>query len=158
MIDVTNPARPQRVGVNRDVFEASAVVVSGDAVCVAAGYDGLAIYDRSRRPARFEPSPRLDAAGCHLFFRADGGETIRLQRTLDLKSWDDWMTVTATGSSQEVIDESADSDRAGIYRAMIPQGENCPAGSMPAARPALVLPGPDTPSANPLLELHQRLV
>jgi hypothetical protein len=51
-----------------------------------------------------------------LIFRGEVGRTIRLQRSPDLKTWEDWVILTATGDSQAVADPSADSHPCQFYR------------------------------------------
>jgi hypothetical protein len=122
VIDVSDPANPQRVGGN-SAFRASAVVVNGDKVYIAADSDGLIILNTlntyQSRP-RLAPFFRLDPSGFHLLLRAAPGQGVRLQRTADLKTWADWQVVSGTGSYQPLVDESAGADSARFYRAVIP--------------------------------------
>ena len=69
---------------------------------------------------RLEPPFRLDAAGFHLLLRATSGQAVRLQRSTDLKTWADWQTVTGTGNSQPLVDESVGAAPVRFYRAVVP--------------------------------------
>jgi hypothetical protein len=92
------------------------VVLDGEMAYVLAGRDGLMILDRYQPPLRFEPGTALDAAGFHVLFRGEEHQTIRLQRSRDLKTWEDWVIIPGTGSSQEVVDPSAGSLSSQFYR------------------------------------------
>jgi len=121
VIDLANPAKPQRVGGN-SCFSASAVVVDAGVVYSVSRKTGLVIL-RTYEPLsrlRFLPPMRLDAAGFHTFFEGDAGRDVLLQRSQDLRNWQDWTTVTTTGSPQEVVDSSAVSRSGQSYRAVIP--------------------------------------
>jgi hypothetical protein len=116
VIDIGDPANPRRVGGN-SAFTASDVFVDGDRVYVAGGEDGLIILNT------YQPPPRLESAafgddGFQLVFRAEPGRTIWLQRSLDLKTWEDWVILTATGDSQAVADPSVGFHSCQFYRAI----------------------------------------
>jgi hypothetical protein len=116
VIDVGDPANPRRVGGN-SAFAASVLFVDGNRVYVAAGEDGLIILNTYQPPPRIE-STVFDDDGFHLVFRGEAGRTIRLQRSLDLRTWEDWVILTATGDSQAVADPIAGSHPCQFYRAV----------------------------------------
>jgi len=119
VIDVADPAKPQRVGGN-SCFPASAVVVEAGMVYTVSEKTGLVICEPPSKPLRFLPPMRLDASGFRTLFEGDPGQVVRLQRSQDLKAWEDWMPVTATGTPQEVIDSDAVSRPRQFYRAVSP--------------------------------------
>jgi hypothetical protein len=116
VIDISDPANPRRLGGN-SAFTGWNVAVSGDKVYVAAGEDGLIILNTYQPPPRIESTVFGDD-GFRLLFRAEAGRTIWLQRSLDLKTWEDWVILTATGNSQAVADPSAGSHPCWFYRAV----------------------------------------
>jgi hypothetical protein len=120
VFDITNPVSPRQVGRISGVHCEMALVVQGDGIYVCAGSDGLIILERCPPPSRFELPFRLEATGFRLFVRGEPGQAIRLQRSQDLKTWEDWMIMPGTGSSQEVVDPSALSRRSQFYRAVVP--------------------------------------
>ena len=71
------------------------------------------------QPPRLAASLRKDTSGCHLSFRAGATQTIRLQRSVDLTTWTDWKTVTATGTWQDVLDDTAALSGNQFYRAVL---------------------------------------
>jgi hypothetical protein len=119
VVDITNPASPRQVGSITE-FNSWGLTLAGDRVYVAAQEDGLVILDPYQPPPRIEPSVRLDATGFHLSFRGEAGQAVRLQRSQDLKTWEDWLIMPGTGSSQEVVDPTAILRRSQFYRAVTP--------------------------------------
>ncbi len=70
-------------------------------------------------PPQLSQSLWRDADGWHLSLQAEATQTVRLQRSTDLVTWTDWKTVTATGTSQEVLDDNAAPPGAQFYRAVL---------------------------------------
>jgi hypothetical protein len=116
VIDISDPANPKRVGGNSSI-SGEDVAVAGDKVYVAAGEDGLIILNTYQPPPRIE-SAQFGADGFRLVFRGEAGRTIRLSRSTDLKTWEGWVILTATGDSQVVADPSANSHPCQFYRAV----------------------------------------
>ena len=116
VIDISDPADPKHVGGNSSI-SGEDVAVAGDKVYVAAGEDGLIILNTYQPPPRIE-SVEFDGDVFHLIFRGEAGRTVRLQRSPDLKTWEDWVILTATGDSQAVADPSAESHPCQFYRAV----------------------------------------
>jgi hypothetical protein len=122
VIDISDPANPRRVGGNSTFTGARwpvtlNVTVSGDKVYVAAGEDGLIILNTYQPPPCIE-SAEFGDGGFRLVFRGEAGRTIWLQRSADLRTWEDWVILTATGDSQALADPSADSHPCQFYRAI----------------------------------------
>jgi hypothetical protein len=95
------------------------VAVHGDTICVAARWYGLRVLERSRLLPRFEP-PWFGAAGLQLSLQREAGQTIRLQRSRDLKTWEDWVILTGPGTSEGVVDPAASFHPFQFYRAVAP--------------------------------------
>ena len=70
-------------------------------------------------PPQLSQSLWRDADGWHLSLQAEATQTVRLQRSTDLVTWTDWKTVTATGTSQDVLDDDAAPPGAQFYRAVL---------------------------------------
>lgn len=119
VVDIRDPARPGRVG-SRSLPGARAVWVRGDKAYVAAGPAGLAILNSVQPGPRLESAPRLGASGFHLRLRAEPGQTVRLQRSSNLKIWADWKVVSGTGGFQGFADPNVDAEPARFYRATSP--------------------------------------
>jgi hypothetical protein len=113
VLDISDPANPHRVGGNSRPT-GRALAVAGN-MLYAAGDDGLVILNTYQPPPRIE-STEFGGDGFRLIFRGEVGRTIRLQRSPDLKTWEDWVILTATGDSQAVADPSADSHPCQFYR------------------------------------------
>jgi hypothetical protein len=116
VIDVSDPANPKRVGGNSSISGRD-LAVAGDKVYVAAGDAGLVILNAYQPPPRIESAEFVDD-GFQLVFRGEAGRTIWLQRSLDLKTWEDWVILTASGDSQAVVDPNAGSHSCQFYRAV----------------------------------------
>jgi len=116
VIDTRDPARPRLLDQSSEVDRGLGVALDGEMVYVLAGRDGLMILDRYQPPLHFEPGMALDATGFHLLFRGEANQTIRLQRSRDLMTWEDWLLIPGTGGSQEVVDPSASSLSGQFYR------------------------------------------
>jgi hypothetical protein len=120
VIDVSNPANPQRVGGNSAVFSANDLVVAGNKVFVAAGYDGLVILDLFRPSLRLQLVSPQQPGSFRFLVRGDAGLSVRVQRTANLRDWEDWQALTlgATPSDLSDLDASTNSHR--FYRAVTP--------------------------------------
>ena len=119
VIDMVNPADLQVVD-GYGGFFGNAVVASNNHLYVAAQNDGLLIFNLYPSLPRIEATPRADAAGFHVSYGGEIGQTVRLQRSQDLKRWEDWLVLPATGSLQEVVDPTGASRRSQFYRVVVP--------------------------------------
>ncbi len=96
----------------------------GDNVDLASG-EGLIMLTTYQPPPRIE-SALVDEDGFHLILRGEADRTIWLQRSTDLKTWEDWVILTATREPQAVADPSVGSQPYRFYRALGQQGRACP--------------------------------
>jgi hypothetical protein len=119
VIDVSDPANPRRVGANSS-FNATGLTVYDGKVYVAGLGRGLDILTSFQPLPRLTPGSGLDPAGYRFQFYADPGQAVRIQRSRDLTTWQDWRTVTGTGRPQPLVDESASRTPAQFYRATAP--------------------------------------
>jgi hypothetical protein len=93
------------------------VAVSRNRVCVAAGY--LKVLERYPLPPRLDARLYLAGGDCRVSVWGEPGQALRLQRSLDLKNWQDWTAITADGNVQEQTDPGAASKPAQFYRAVV---------------------------------------
>ena len=119
MIDVSNPANPQRVGGNSG-FGASDVVVAGANVFFAARFSGLVILDLFRPSLRLEPVSPQQPGGFRFLVRGDAGLSVRVQRSSNLRDWEDWQTLTLGATPSELSDLDAGANSRRFYRAVMP--------------------------------------
>ena len=63
---------------------------------------------------------RFDSTGFRVPFRLDAGGSVRLQRSSDLLTWEDWVILPSTGDPQDVVDPSAPLHARQFYRAVAP--------------------------------------
>jgi hypothetical protein len=119
VIDVSNPASPQRVGGN-SLFAASNLIVAGNKVFVAATSDGFVILDLFRPSLRLELVSPQQPGSFRFLVRGDAGLSVRIQRSANLRDWENWQTLTlgATSSGLSDLDAGANPDR--FYRAVTP--------------------------------------
>jgi len=119
VIDVSNPENPRRVGGN-SAFGASDVVVAGTNVFVAAQYSGLVILDLFRPSLRLEPVSPQQPGGFRFLVRGDAGLSVRVQRSANLRDWEDWQALTLGATPSELSDLDAGANSRRFYRAVMP--------------------------------------
>jgi hypothetical protein len=107
VIDVSNPANPQRVGETSAVYSANDLIVAGNKVFVVAGYDGLVILDRFRPSVRLETVSPQQPGGFRFLVRGEAGLNVRVQRSANLRDWEDWQTLTLGATPSELSDLDA---------------------------------------------------
>jgi hypothetical protein len=119
VIDVSNPASPQRVGGN-PIVAASNLIVAGNKVFAAAGSDGLVILDLFRPSLRLELVSPQQSGSFRFLVRGQAGLSVRIQRSANLRDWENWQTLTlgATPGELSDLDTGANPDR--FYRAVTP--------------------------------------
>jgi hypothetical protein len=118
VIDISDPARPRRVGGNSadgGVMNTSSMVVAGDRVYFAGG-PNLTILELCE-PPQFEPL-HLDADGFHLRLRGLTGQMMRLERSTDLLNWIPFVTVPIPAGGRTLIDPAATTEPFLFYRAV----------------------------------------
>jgi hypothetical protein len=123
VFDVSDPAEPVRVGGNSAFQSAySEVFASGENVFVATGAEGLLVLEAFRDPAalRLETRPPLTAGTFR--FQIDGTQGIsgRIQRSIDLEAWEDWIPFSLDAPPLEVTDPGTSSAPLQFYRAVSP--------------------------------------
>jgi hypothetical protein len=79
------------------------VSVHGDRVYVAAGYDGLIILNKFT-DLRIGPAIVADDGRLRLRLSGASGQRVRVQRSINLKDWADWKTVTLGDTGCELTD------------------------------------------------------
>jgi hypothetical protein len=115
VIDISDPAHPYRIGGN-SLGQANDLAMVGEFV-YAATDTGLVVFHTYQTPPRLE-SAVLDDSGCRVSVRGEAGQSVLVQRSHDLEAWEDWVSLTASGSSQEVVDPRAASRPLQFYRAV----------------------------------------
>jgi hypothetical protein len=115
VIDLSDPANLRRVGGN-GAFAAAAVAIDNGNVYVTAQESGLVILDSYHLVPEIRPILPEDSH-FHLSLLAEDGQAVRLQRSTDLRTWQDWRTITGTGSFQPLVDVSASGMPMQFYRA-----------------------------------------
>jgi hypothetical protein len=116
VLDITDPARLRKLDDSSELDRGERLLMNRDTLYVLAEKDGLMVFDSYKSPVRFEGGLNTDPAGFHLFFRGGADQPVRLQRSRDLETWEDWVTLLGTGGRQEVFDPSAGSASSLFYR------------------------------------------
>ena len=123
VLDITQPTQPTRItgkdfNVGDQLFGVS---VQANRAYLAAGLAGLLVCNLyPQAPRILEPSIRTDAAGRHLIFQGQAGQTLQIQKSPELKNWITWQTVIATGQEQEVLDNTPLATGVQFYRIIAP--------------------------------------
>lgn len=119
VIDVSDPTQPRRVGGN-SAFYASDVIVAGNNVFVAAGGQGLMILDLFRAPLWLEPVSQQQPGAFRFLLHGEAGLSARVQRSSNLRDWEDWPSVTLGTIPAELTDTNAGVIPHRFYRAVSP--------------------------------------
>jgi len=123
ILDITDPTKPNRIAgkdfkVDDVIFK---VNIQGNRAYLAAGRGGLLVCTLyPQAPRILEQSIRTDAAGRHLVFQGQAGQTLKIQRSPEFKNWTTWQTVIATGQEQEVVDNIPLTASIQFYRIIAP--------------------------------------
>lgn len=112
VIDVSNPSKLRRVGGNSTV--GSTLAFEDDYAITVAGNE-LATINLFRFPGRLEAIPPLNRNDFKLRIRGSTGETVFLQRSSNLRDWQDWKPVTL-GSNGDLITDPEAADTWRFYR------------------------------------------
>jgi hypothetical protein len=121
VIDVSNPANPQRVGGN-PVFNASSVVVGGEKVYVAAGTNGLAVLNLfvplSGPALWLYSAPRLEQNGVRVWVQGLPGLPAQIERSANLLEWQSWTNGVLGSTPLEFLEAGAGLNPRQFYRAV----------------------------------------
>ena len=99
---------------------ASDVVVAGTNVFFAARFSGLVILDLFRPSLRLEPVSPQQPGGFRFLVRGDAGLSVRVQRSANLRDWEDWQALTLGATPSELSDLDAGANSRRFYRAVMP--------------------------------------
>jgi uncharacterized secreted protein with C-terminal beta-propeller domain len=119
VIDVSNPASPQRVGGN-SLYDAFDVAVAGSKVFLAGYSSGLIIFDLFHASLRLDPVSPQQAGEFRFLVRGDAGLSVRVQRSANLRDWEDWQALTLGAIPSELSDLDAGANPDHFYRAVTP--------------------------------------
>ena len=120
VIDVSNPANPQRVGGNTRVGSAFSVALSGGKV-FTVGERGLVIlhsFTPLSGPALWFAAPRLEPNTFRLSVHGLPGLPVQIERSVDLLHWQSWTNGLLGSSPLEFLDPSAGVNPCQFYRAL----------------------------------------
>jgi hypothetical protein len=117
VIDLSDPANLRRVGGN-GAFEAAAVAVENGKVYVTSQDAGLVVLNTYQPIPEIAPTVRLEDSQFHLSLQTQAGQAVRVQRSRDLRSWEDWRIIPGTGSPEPLVDENASRTPMQFYRAV----------------------------------------
>jgi len=110
IVDIRNPANPQRVGGYATSGSAEGVAVAGNYAYVAEEQAGLEVIDLIN----------LARDGFHFLVTGAPGQKVRVQRSRNLRDWEDWQQVTLGTEPADVTDTDTLSAPCGFYRAVAP--------------------------------------
>ncbi len=119
VIDVSNPTQPRRVGGN-SAFDAFDVTVAGNNVFVTAGEQGLMVLDLFRAPLRLEHLSPQQPGTFRFLLHGEAGLSVRVQRSSNLRDWEDWQSVTLGAAPTELSDAEVGTAVRRFYRAVTP--------------------------------------
>ena len=81
---------------------------------------GFIILDFFKSPLRFDRSVRFEQGSFRLSLHGESGLNVRIQRSENLRDWQDWQTVTLANGSLELTDSNAANSSPRFYRAAAP--------------------------------------
>jgi len=123
VIDVSDPANPQRIGGNT-AFPVSDVTVSGSHIFVSTariqGESGRLIILDMFRPPRLEISLPLSQGAFGFQVLGAAGFRVRIQRSTNLTDWQDWHTVSLGAVPEKFLDVESSSTGNRFYRTVPP--------------------------------------
>lgn len=123
VVDVSIPSAPRRVGGNPKFnfrpFARHRVWADGESVVASQGFDGVTIYD-AFRPLEVSAVPTPDQTKVGLTVNGPRGVPFRVQRSPDLRSWDNLSNVILGDSPATLTDTGPLSGPTGFYRAVHP--------------------------------------
>jgi hypothetical protein len=110
IIDIRDPANPQRVGGYATSGRAQGVAVAGNYAYVADGAASLEVIDLVN----------LAKDRFHFMVTGESGQKARVQRSRNLRDWEDWLEVTLGTGPADLTDTNILSAPCGFYRAVAP--------------------------------------
>jgi hypothetical protein len=122
VFDIRDPSNPILVGKNLSATRLGEMIIDDGKLYAAGtiGISGLFVYDLYRPPLRLDPPEFLGLDGWRLRLWGGAGQSLRLQRSPDLSTWEDWQTTIGSDLPQEFIDDTAGTRPRQFYRAVAP--------------------------------------
>lgn len=117
VIDLSDPANLRRVGGN-GAFDARAVTVENGKVYVTSPDGVIVVLNSYESIPEIAPTVRVEDSQFHLSLRTEAGQAVRVQRSRDLRIWEDWRSITGAGNPQLLVDENASRMPMQFYRAV----------------------------------------
>ncbi len=119
MVDVTDSAHPTVVA-STSGFDGWTVTVAGDRAMVAARQDGLALVE-IQAGVQFD-SMGFMPDGFRFMLRGLPDQKVRLQRSVDLRHWENWIDTALVAAQVQITDSEAGTNSLLFYRAIVPKG------------------------------------
>jgi hypothetical protein len=119
VISVSDSRQPRRVG-GKSAFHPSDITVAGNNVFVTAGEQGLMIFDLCRAHPAVRACVAAEASGFRVRLHGEAGLSVRVQRSANLRDWEDWQSVTLGAVPAELTDPDAGAVPQRFYRAVHP--------------------------------------
>ena len=118
VLDLHDPLNVARVGRNEAFDAADSLVLQNDELAIG-GVNSLSLVSLFK-PLRLGPAPRFAPDGFHLLLDGGQGQPVRVQRSRDLATWEDWQRLTLGSAPVELNDPQANAEPRRFYRALIP--------------------------------------
>ena len=116
VIGVADSAVPTLIG-EVEGFTAYDVTVDAGTACVAAGGDGLLLFSGVAPRIRLSMPSWMPTGALRFAVSGRPGSAARIQRSTNLREWEDWRTITLQDQPVEVEDPEARTTVWGFYRA-----------------------------------------
>jgi hypothetical protein len=126
IFDIREPANPKLIGTFDDLQDPHSISIDANLVFLADGNSGMRIIDALRvadpqRPAvEFSRPFRTGAGEVRLSAFGPYGRVVTIQRSTDLRSWEDWQDLVLGTTPIELIDSEVNSEKSRFYRAVSP--------------------------------------
>src|SRR5690606_13382933 len=96
---------------------AAGVAIYNGKIYLTSQDHGLLVLNTFQPVPELSSAVRMENSTFHLSWRAEVDQAVRIQRSSDLMLWEDWRTVTGTGTFQPLTDEGAGGTPMQFYRA-----------------------------------------
>ncbi len=116
MVSIGTPTTLKRVGGNL-AMSPEHLTIHGDKVYVGAGTDGLMILSLFRPPLRMATSLVIRGGLFRMAVSGQPGSKVRVQRSSNLRDWEDWESVTLGQQPIELSDSDTLTAPNRFYRA-----------------------------------------